>query len=104
MDYIVKNLTKKGVKMNILQLLCEIEDTQGGTIHQYARDYKTNSSVLLSIKKEKIDLIYEILTTGKNANNFIDIARKYYKRKLVSIKDICKMLINYEIEKNKLYM
>ena len=82
--------------MTILELLCKIEYTQGGTIHQYAKEYNCKVSELMLISEDKINYIDNVFTSGKDANKWINVARSYYKKQLISIQDIVKMLVKYE--------
>jgi hypothetical protein len=81
--------------MTTIELLIKLDNCQGGTIHQYAKEYGCSASSLLSISKEKIEYINNMLETGKDVEKFLAIAKEYYRRD-VSINDTCKMLLKIE--------
>jgi hypothetical protein len=81
--------------MTTIELMAKLDRCQGGTIHQYAKEYECSVSSILAVSKEKIEYINNMLETSKDVEKFLAIAKKYYKRD-VSINDTCKMLLKIE--------
>ena len=86
--------------MTNLQQLLNLNNQQGGTIHQLAKYYRVSTLTILDFDSKELEILIDN-TLNSRFPGLISLAKDYYKQDQETTQDVANMAIAYKFRETE---